>query len=237
MTSKRQFLISVTILATLAFTALSVAKTNGGSSFNVTLTVHDTDANGAQVLMRSDDYNGQGQAVYSGVQDPNITADVYNGVLFLDLYRQTLRTLYLTPNDPYVAAQNPPVPIPPPGYYAQYVELIVHCYDSNLNVVPLQNVTTSSGNCQLGVDFGYGGVKYKFVMGPSLPAPGPTTGLVTVTCNATSGGLCDNWSITPNPQSGNLTNVGNLYYWTRSGKLTYIGGQYYNTFRITMTNP
>ena len=129
-----------------------------------------------------------------------------------------------------------PVPIPPAAYYSQYVELVVHCYDQNLNVVPLQNIVTSSGNCRLGVDFGYNGVKYKLEMGPVLAAQGPATGLVNVNCNATSGSQCVNWTITPNP-NGSLAKVANLYYWARGGKLTYIGGQYYNTFRIDVTNP
>lgn len=214
--------------------AAFAGHTGGGSSYHVTTIVHDTDASGAATLMQSDNYNGQGQAAYTTVN--NVVSDIYNGVLFLDLYSQSLRTLFITPNDPYNAAQNPPVPIPPAGYYSQYVELTVHCYDQNLNLVPIQNVVTSSGNCRLGVDFGYSGVKYKLEMGPVLAAPGPVTGLVNVNCNATSGSQCVSWTITPNP-NGALANVANLYYWARGGKLTYIGGQYYNTFRIDVTNP
>lgn len=210
------------------------ASHSSGSSYNVTTTVYDTDASGAATLMQSDNYNGQGQASYTTVN--NVVSHLYNGVLFLDLYSQTLRTLYITPNDPYSPAQNPPVPIPPPGYYSQYVEMVVHCYDQNGNIVPLQNVVTSSGNCRLGVDFGYAGVKYKLDMGPVHPAPGPITGFVNVACNAVSNGQCVNWTITPNPNSS-PANVANLYYWARGGKLTYIGGQYYNTFRIQVTNP
>ncbi len=207
---------------------------HGGGSNNVTTTVYDTDALGAATLMQSDNYNGQGQATYTTVN--NVISSMPNGVLYLDLYSQSLRTLFITPNDAYSPAQNPPVPIPPPGYYSQYVELVVHCYDQNNNLVPLPNVTSSSGNCRLGVDFGYSGVKYKLDMGPVLPAPGPATGFVNENCNAVSGGLCVNWTITPNP-NGSLANVANLYYWARGGKLTYIGGQYYNTFRINVSNP
>lgn len=235
MTSMRTLLASLLAVLVIVFLPVGLQAGHGsGSSYNVTTTVYDTDALGAATLMQSDDYNGQGQASYTTIN--NVTSDFYNGVLFLNLYSQSLRTLFITPNDPYSPAQNPPVPIPPPGYYSQYVQLVVHCYDQNLNVVPLQNVVTSSGNCRLGVDFGYSGVKYKLEMGPVLAAPGPATGWVNVNCNSTSGGQCVNWTITPNPNGG-LANVANLYYWARGGKLTYIGGQYYNTFRIDVTHP
>ncbi len=225
------------ILASLFSIAILCPAAQAGSTCRgcvyVTAIVHDTDTTGAAMLLRSDDYNGAGQATYT--QGNGVTSDIYGGTYFLDLYSQTLRTLYITPNDPYAPAQNPPVPIPPPGYYSQYVELPVHCYDASNNLVPLQNIVTSSGNCRLGVDFGYGGVKYKLDMGPLLAAPGPATGLVNVTCNGTSSGQCVNWTITPNP-NGSLANVANLYYYARGGKLTFLG-QYYNTFRIDVTNP
>jgi hypothetical protein len=212
--------------------ALNAGHTSGSSSFNVTTTIYDTDANGVQTLMRSDDYNGTGQAGYSASLNPNVVSDVYNGVLFMELYRQSLRTLFITPND---AINNQQPQGPPPGYYATYVEMFASCYDANGNIVPLQNIVTSSGNCRLGSDFGYNGVKYKIVMSPVLPAPGPATGLATVTCNSVSGGLCVSWTIAPNLSGPNPT-VSNLYYYARGGKLTFIG-QYYNTFRIDVTNP
>src|SRR5690242_5518462 len=130
----------ITGLAVLAAVVLPSGVQAGrttGSSYNVTTIVYDTNALGATTLMQSDNYNGQGQASYTAVN--NVTSDVYNGVLFLDLYRQSVRTLFITPNDAYSQAQNPPVPIPPAGYYSQYVELVVHCYDQNLNIVPLEN--------------------------------------------------------------------------------------------------
>ncbi len=112
------------------------------------------------------------------------------------------------------------------------------CYDQNLNVVPFQNIPTSSNNCYLMVDFGSGGTKYKLAMGPQLLAPGPATGLATVTCNAVSNGQCVDWTITPYLNSGGASppTVANLYYYARGGKLTFIG-QYYNTYRIDVTNP
>jgi hypothetical protein len=221
------------LLAVLAVTTIPSgvkAKSSGGGSFNVTTTVYDTDPSGAATLMQSDNYNGTGQASYTAGN--GVVSDVYNGTLFLDLYSQTLRTLYITPNDEDGSQQQTP---PPPGYYSQYVEMYFTCYDQSGNTVPLQNITSSSGNCRLGVDFGYGGVKYKLDMGPVQPAPGPATGLVSVNCNATSGGQCVSWTITPNLTGPNPT-VANLYYYARGGKLTFIG-QDYNTFRIGVTNP
>lgn len=155
--------------------AMAVAK--GASAAkntltNVTIIVHDTDAAGAQVLLRSDDYNGSGKATYS---PSSISTNInYDGRYFLRLYSQSLRPLYITPNDLIDGSQ--PM-APPPGYYWQYVELVFGCYDQNLNIVPFQNILTSSRNCKMILDFGYNGTEYALVMGPtaSLPAPGPAT--------------------------------------------------------------
>ena len=212
----------------------SVAKSGGGcGTLCATITVWDTDKNASATLMQSDDYNGTGHAVYTTTGGVNSL--FYNGTLFLDLYSQTTRKLYITPNDPYAPPSNPPVPIPPAEYYAQYGEMYVSCYDQNNNLVPLQNITSSSGTCRLGVDFGYNGVKYKLDMGPVQPAPGPSTSDVLVTCNTASGGVCGNWTITPNPNNS-PANVANLYYYAKGGKLTYLG-QYLNTFRIDVSQP
>ena len=225
-------------LATTAF-----AKDPGGASggkhtlTNVTTIVHDTDAAGVQVLLRSDDYNGSGEATYS---PSSISTNInYDGRYFLRLYSQSLRTLYITPNDPIDGSQ----PIaPPPGQYWQYVELVFGCYDQNLNIVPFQNILTSSGNCKMILDFGDNDTEYALVMGPtaSLPAPGPATGLVTVTCNSLSGGHCVNWTVTPNStaSSGNPPTVANLYVFTSNHRmpLAFVG-HYYQTFRIDVTNP
>lgn len=232
----------VRTLSAIALTASLVsipaavqARSTSGSTTNVTTIVYDTDSSAATTLLQSDNFNGSGFASYTTVN--NVVSNIYNGVLFLDLYRTGVtRTLYITPNDPYSPAQNPPVPIPPPGYYQQYVELVVRCYDQSLNVVPLQNILSSSSSCGLNLDFGYAGVKYKLAMGPSLPATGPATGLVSVSCNSLNGSQCVNWTINPSP-NGSLANVANLYYYAKGGKLTYVGGQYYNTFRITVTAP
>jgi len=226
-------LVAIVLAVLPVVTILNVANAkSGGSSFNVTTTVHDTDSGNTPTLMKSDDFNSSGQTSYSAKLNPNIVNDVYNGTLFLNLYSQSLRTLYITPND---AINNQQPQAPPPGYYSQYVEMYVTCYDQNGNVVPLQNITSSSGNCRLGVDFGYNGLKYKLDMGPVQPAAGPATGFTNVTCNSLSGSQCINWTITPSLTGQNPT-VANLYYYAKGGKLTFIG-QYHNTYRIDVNNP
>jgi hypothetical protein len=213
---------------------------------NLTTIIHDTDTAGAQLLLRSDDYNGSGEATYSAALDPNVSSDLYNGQWFLDLYSQSARTIYITPNDAINSSQPAG---PPPGYYWQDVEVSARCFDQNLNLVQLQNILTSSGNCLRIVDFYSGGIKYKLAMGPSLlqtlqqqPNTAPATGLVTATCNSTnivSGvTVCVNWTLTPNTGTGasNPPTVADLFYYAKGGKLIFIG-QYHDTFRIDFTNP
>jgi hypothetical protein len=128
-------LVAIVLAVLPVVTILNVANAkSGGSSFNVTTTVHDTDSGNTPTLMKSDDFNSSGQASYSAKLNPNIVNDVYNGTLFLNLYSQSLRTLYITPND---AINNQQPQAPPPGYYSQYVEMYVTCYEQNGNVVPL----------------------------------------------------------------------------------------------------
>ena len=222
----------LTCLVVLTFTILSSAsQTTCPPSPNATTVIHDFDVTGVQLLLRSDDYNGTGQASYSAL-DPNLSSGFYCGAWFLRMYSQSVRTVWITPDHPINSSQPA---APPANYYWQYVEGVSRCYDQNLNAVYYQNVLTSSNNCSLNFDFGYNGVKYKISMSPSLPAPGPATGAVTVTCNMVSGGVCTNWTITPNTNAANAT-VANLYYYAKGGKLTFIG-QYYNTFSIDVTVP
>lgn len=230
MKSARQFVVmSVAVLALLSIP--SAAKPSPCTSSNVTTIIHDSDPSGARLLLGSDDYNGTGEASYSAL-DPNLSSSVYCGWWVIRMYSQSVRTVWIEPNDPINSSQPP---APPAGYYWQYVEGTSKCYDQNLNLVLYQNIMTSSNNCGLNFDFGYNGVKYKLSMTPSLPAPGPASGVATVTCNSVSNGQCTNWTITPNANAPNAT-VANLYYYARGGKLTFIG-QYYNTFHIDVTNP
>lgn len=215
---------------------------------NVTTTVFDTDATGTQVLTRSDDYNGTGQAAYtsSSSGESNLVSVITDGEWKLNLAHQTLRALWITPNNP-VGSQ--PVG-PPAGYYTQGVSAGSHCFDQNGNIVPLGNVVTSSGSCEFGLNFESGGTLYKLLMSPfplsgagdpppTCPRSGcPATGVATVTCDALSNGQCVNWTIVPNGSAANA-GVANLYRYSSSGHTAtwiYIG-QYYNSFRIAVTNP
>jgi hypothetical protein len=201
------------------------------SSFNVTVTVYDTDASGARTHIGSDDYNGSGYAVYNYAKDPSTATDVYAGTkMFLDLFGQSTRTLYINADDPLPGSPSGPAP----GQYWQNVEFYAGCYDANLNLVPLQNLTTSSGNCRVGIDFNSAGMKYKLDMGPVLPANGPATGWAYIQCNSVAGGQCVSWTVTPNMSGPNPT-VANLYSFGKHG-LTYLD-QYRDTYRISFTNP
>lgn len=222
----------------------SASHTPVDSTENVTTIVHDTDTSGAQLLLRSDDYNGSGQATYSAALDPNLISDLFQGAYFLRMYSQSTRTLYITPNDAINSSQPAG---PPAGYYWENVELSVRCFDQNLNQVLLENILTSSGNCLMILDFNSGGIEYKLAMGPSQSLgalkAAPATGLVTVTCNSTSvvSGVtvCVNWTLTPNLSTGasNPPTVADLFYsGTRQQGLVFVG-QYYYTFRIDFTNP
>jgi hypothetical protein len=216
------------------------SKGGGGSTSTtiyLTTVVHDFALDGTELLERSDDWNGTGQATYSNALNAGVTAVINSsGIWHLDLLKQStgIRTLWITPNDVYNSSA---ASVPGAAYYWQSVETYSGCQDANGNTVPIQNVVTSSGNCSMGVDFGYNGVTYKLFMGPVLPGPGPATGLVTVTCNSASGGQCVSWTIVPNMAAPN-PEVANLYSYTGGPKSPWVFiGQYYNTFRIDSTNP
>lgn len=231
------FSACVAVISAVVVSAASGARTaSSGTTFTVTITVYDADASGALTHIGSDDHNGTGYAVYSSSQDPNTVTDVYAGnKLYLDLYSQSARTLFINANDPLPGSPSGPAP----GQYWQNVELYAQCFDASGTAVQFQSITGSSGNCRIGVDFYSSGVKYKFDMGPVLPggiSSAPATGWAYVQCNAlSSAGQCDSWTITPNMSGPNPT-VANLYYWAKGGKLTYFH-QYYDTYRITFTNP
>lgn len=238
------------VVALLLTTSLAAAAQKKSTSTNVTTIVHDFGTDGTtQLLLRSDDYNGSGQATYisSSSGGSSLSSSIgSNGEWTLGLGNQTLRTVWVTPDDP--VGSEPAGP--PAGPYWNNTTVRSDCFDQNGNIVPLANITTFSGNCKLGVNFNSGGTEYKLLMSPfpfSGPGDGtphcpstgcPATGLATVTCNALSNGQCVNWTITPNA-SGPNPNIANLYQFSGSRGSTvwvYIG-QYYNTFRIDVTNP
>jgi len=225
----------------LVLTVLAVALTAipGGSrtaNTPVTTIVHDTDSAGAALLLKSDDFNGSFQATYSPPLASVLSPD---GRFFLELFGQSTRTLFITPNSAINASQPT---APPPGYYWQNVEFVVGCHDQNGNGVAFPNIVNSTGNCAMILDFGYNGTKYKLAMGPNvnLPSSDAGSGLVNVACNSVSNGICVNWTITPNmtASSKNPPTVANLYRFTNINKTPLVlVGQYYQTFRIDVTNP
>jgi hypothetical protein len=218
------------------------------SSINVTTTVYDYDSGGVGLLLRSDDYNGTGQATYTSTSSGHSSLSssiTSSGEFQLILYNQSLRTVWITPNDPV----GPEPAGPPAGYYWNGAFVRSDCFDQNGNIVPLANVVTSSGNCKLGIDFNSGGTLYKLLMSPfpfSGPGDGtpicpstgcPATGVATVTCNKVSNSQCVNWTIGPNMNAPNAE-VANLYSYTgtRLSPWVFIG-QYNNTFRVGVANP
>lgn len=238
--------------ALVAGTVVGVAALGGslGSKttccLNVTTLVHDASSDGTELLMRSDDYNGSGEATYDGSGNgQSLTSIIANGELDLGLLKQSVRTLFITPNDP-VGSQPPGQPA---GYYSQGVDLLSGCFDASGNTVPLENVLISSGNCKLMVNFDSEGNLYKLLMSPFpfragegtpiCPLTGcPSTGFVTIMCNKVSSNECVSWTIVPNATAPNA-NVANLYRYQPQGRTqTWVFiGQYYNTFRIDVTNP
>jgi hypothetical protein len=226
---RRRPVLSVAFLLLLTVGSIAASKT---TNINTTSVVHDNTL-GTQLLLRSDDFNGSQQATYSGS--------------FLDsanwhFYLPAGRTLFVTPDSPINGSQPT---APPPGYYSQSIEVYSRCDDQYGNAVYFPNIVTGSGNCSLGVDFGYNGTIYKLLMNPTgvppttttCPAGGcPLTGTTTVTCNAVNAGQCVSWTIVPNANAANV-NVASLFR-SSGGKTGWLYiGQYYNTFRIDITNP
>ena len=229
-------------LAAITMTAVrSEARTPScPPNLNVTTTVYDFDLGGGKLLVGSDDRNGSGQATYS-VADPSVASVIYCGKLFLDLYGQSVRTLWIDPTDPLSGWPAGP----PAGYYWQNVELASACKDSNGNQVNLQNIVTSNSNCGMILDFNPNGTKYKLSLGPvcmSCPPEPYVTGKLTVTClkTDTNGQSCVHWSFTPNTtaSSTNAPNVANLFSYTGKGNqpLVFVG-QYSLTIRLDVSYP
>lgn len=235
--------LKIGFLFLLTALAVALAAIPGGgraTSTNVTAIVHDTDSTGGAFLLKSDDFNGSFQATYSAALNPGVGSFLTSdGRFFLDLFGQSTRTLFITPNSPINSSQPT---APPPGYYWQNVEFVVGCHDQSGNQVAFPNIVNPTGNCSMILDFGYSGTKYKLAMGPNvgLPASNAGSGLVNVACNSLSNGLCVNWTISPNMTASttNPPTVANLYRFTGSNKTPYaLIGQYYQTFRIDVTNP
>lgn len=228
----------------------TISAANGGGSTSyvgpVTSVIFDYDLLGNQLLMRSDDYNGLGQATYTTIKGKGanaayivseITAD---GKWQLSMNDLSPRSVWITPNQ---GIDNSQPAAPPAGLYVIQKTYSV-CRDQSGNPVPYPNLVNGNGNCSLAVNFFFGGVLYKLIMRPDLldgilcpPGGCPVTGLAQATCNTVSNNQCVNWTISPNAAAP-LVGVSNLYSYTgpRDTPWVFIG-QYYNTFRINASKP
>ena len=232
-----------------ASATVSAAKPGGGSApyvGPVTSVIFDYDLLGNQLLMRSDDANGVGEATYTSIQGRGANAAVVNSEILSDgkwqlsMNDQSHRSVWITPNS---GIDNSQPSAPPAGLYVIQKAYSV-CRDQSENPVPYPNLINGNGNCSLAVNFFFGGVLYKLIMRPetldgTLCPPGgcPATGLAQASCNAVSNGQCANWTITPNA-SAPFVGVSNLYSYTgpRGTPWVFIG-QYRNTFRINAARP
>ena len=215
--------------------SLASAQKQKATTIQVTATIYDENSAPNDLLLRSDDYNGNGlwQATYDN--SGGVTSRIFssNGSWQLYLGNQSVRRIWLTLSRP--ANNSGPAPVPD-GYYSDSVEVYSRCWDTNNQETGLLVIPPGMANtrCTLGVDFAYARTKYKLVMGPTISG----TGWATVSCNAGSGATCDNWTITPNSVagSGNVPTVAALYKFAKNGSLVFLGW-YYNTYRIDVTNP
>jgi len=207
------------------------------TSISATTLVYDQDSAVPpnQYLFRSDLYGGVNKTTYTN------TGGVTTGILLgspynwgMNLYSQTLRKAWITLTP--VDGSTPPVPS---GLYSDKVEIYSWCYDSAGNNVPYLSIPagTSNNRCIFSFDFAYATrgkeTTYKLAMGQFSP---PESGMVTVTCNAsssTSGTPCTSWTITPYMNDPHAR-IANLYI---PGKVRQFVGQYYNDFRIDVTTP
>jgi hypothetical protein len=224
--------------ATISLAVAAAPLFSAQKTTNATTTIYDCNGscNGTNaLLMRSDDYNGVGFAIYTTVTKGSAAAISEidsDGNWALYLGSADVRTVFLTPNSP-VGSE----PTAPPA--GNYNDLQAHgiCRDQNGNPLSFPSLGMGiSYSCQLGVEFHSGGQVYKLAMGPSLPFGGPSTGVASVVCNRVSSNHCVDWTIstsagTPNP------NVANLYYYIGSTATWAYIGQYYNSFLIHVTTP
>lgn len=219
----------------------SILAQKGSTAINVTTTIYDFDAFGAQLLIRSDSTNGSGQAAYTnitgkGANAASVTSQITaDGLWQLTMNEKSGRSVWVTPNSPIDGSQ----PGAPPASYYVIQKAYSLCRDQSGNPLHYSNLVNGSGNCSMAVNFHYAGVLYKLLMRPDAldstlcPTGGcPATGLAKVTCNGVSANKCVNWTLTPNTDAP-LMGVANLYSYTGpSGSPWVYIGQYNNTFRI-----
>ena len=198
-------------------TSALTGRTPAAPTPNVTTTMYDADVAGAPLITGSDDFNGTGHATYTSV---NSVTSFINGVgaWQLLLNQQTARTLYLKLN----SLGGMPIP---DGNYSSSIEAYSQCYDANNVQVSLLSMASggTNANCSFGLDFGYGGVKYKLVMRPSDAG----TGRARVTCNAAVSGSCTSWTIV----NADVNHTAILYHFSKSGLVK--DGTYKNSYSLT----
>lgn len=214
--------------------------------YPVTSTVYNFDAGSVQALMRSDAIYPSEQATYSTIKASKgpgnfVTSSIdQTGGWYLALSDQSGRSLWITPNQK-IDTEQPAAP--PAGPYV-IQKAYSKCRDVIGIIVTYPTLVNGSGNCSMAVNFFYGGILYKLLMGPQEPDQGttcpsgvcPATGLAKVVCNTATNSQCVNWTITPNDAVA--YGVSNLYSYTGpSGAAWVFIGQYYNTFRINVSNP
>lgn len=235
MTHKFSALLAVFLLIQTANTAKTAT-----TYIPVTTTIHNDNAVPNDLLFRSD---GAAEATYldGGGKVKSISSHITAGGGWqLYIGNQTARRVWLTLSHPLPGSPAAPAP---DNYYSDSVEVYSRCWDTTNTEVAYLAIPagTSINRCTFGLDFAYNRVKYKLVMGPSIP--GVTldttgTGWASVSCNSANVGGCNSWSIIPNAigGGGNFPTVANLYQYGRNGTLSFIG-QYYNTYRVDVTNP
>jgi hypothetical protein len=228
------------LLAVFLLTQTTNTAKSATTYIAVTTTIYNDNALPNDLLFRSD---GGTSADYldGGGKVRSITSQVMpKSGWQLYLGNQTARRVWVTLSHALPGSPSSPAP---DGYYSDSVEVYSRCWDATNTEVAFTAIPagTSMNRCSFGVDFAYNRVKYKLVMGPSIPGLAVNTagtGLATVSCNSATGGVCNSWSIIPNTIAGgeNVPTVANLYQFGKTGNLSYIG-QYYNTYRVDVTNP
>lgn len=210
---------------------LRAAKNTPPPTANVTSIVHDQDTSGNQLTFQSDDYGTSG-GFASYTTTGGVSSVIGNGGGWtLNLFNQSLRTVHLT----FTTADGS-APIPQNGYYWENVEIYSQCYDPSGNQINFLAITagTTAIRCRFAFDFTDQGTKYKMAMG-QFQLAGPANGVAMVTCNSSSNGSCNSWTIMPNTGAP-LPTIANLYQFGRSGSLVFLG-QYVLTFRVDVTLP
>jgi hypothetical protein len=234
------------ILAVVAIAILAVPFVlQAQSAVNVTTIVHDLSLGGVALNTMSDLYQGgtSHSATYNTITCSGRGCNTSMGSTVgagwsLTLYNQSVRKIVLNLNS--VASGLPVFNPPLNAALSAKVEIYIRCYDLSSGVQ--QSITPMEAGqgfntCTFGEDFLYNNVSYKLTMGTHQAmgvADVPGTGFASVTCNASTGGICNNWTIT----NADSNTAAALYGpGKKNNPYGYTGTMYNNTFRIDVTNP